>query len=73
MYGKIAYRIWKKISTIITPYVRYIVKKVKETGMLIDKAKREKSKTVRTPENITAVAESGLEAQSTSIHRLLNN
>ena len=38
------------------PYVRYLVKKVK------DKPKREKSKTVRTPENIAAVAESKCEA-----------
>ena len=29
--------------------VSHIVKKVKETGILIDKPKREKSKTVRTP------------------------
>ena len=28
------------------PYVRYLVKKVKETGILIDKPKREKSKTL---------------------------
>ena len=39
-------------------YVRYLVKKVKETGILIDKPKRDKPKTVRTPENIAAVAES---------------
>ena len=51
------------------PYVRYLVKKVKETGILIDKPKREKPKTVRTPENIAAVAESVCEAPSTSIHR----
>ena len=38
-------------------YVRYLVKKVKETGILADKLKREELKTVRTPENITAVAE----------------
>ena len=31
------------------PYVRYLVKKVKGTGILIDKPKREKPKTVRTP------------------------
>ena len=30
-------------------YMRYLVKKVKETGILIDKPKREKPKTVRTP------------------------
>ena len=51
------------------PYVRYCVKKVKETGILIDKPKREKPKTVHTPENIAAVAESVCEAPSTSIHR----
>ena len=33
-------------------------KKVKETGILIDKRKREKPKTVHTPEKIAAVAES---------------
>ena len=48
------------------PYVRYLVKKVKETGILIDKPKREKPKTVRTPENIAAVAESVCAAQSFS-------
>ena len=44
------------------PYVRYLLKKVKEIGILIDKPTREKPKTVRTPENITAVAESVCEA-----------
>ena len=42
--------------------------KVKETGILIDKPRCEKPKTVRTSENITAVVESVLEAPSTSIH-----
>ena len=51
------------------PYFRYLVKKVKETVILIDKAKCEKSKTVRTTENIAAVAESVYELPSTSIHR----
>ena len=52
------------------PYVRYLVKKVKETGIPIDKPKREKPKSVRTPENIAAVAESvRREAPLTSIHR----
>ena len=46
------------------PHVRYLVKKVKETGILIDKPE-----TVRTPENIAAVAESVYGAPSTSIHR----
>ena len=51
------------------PYVSYLVKKVKETGIFIDKPKREKPKTVRTPENISAVAESVCGAPSTLIHR----
>ena len=51
------------------PYVRYLVKKVKKTGILIDKSKREMPKTVRTPENIAAVAVSVCEAPSISIHR----
>ena len=51
------------------PYVRYLVKKVKESGILIDIPKREKPKTERTPENIAAVEERLCEAPSTSIHR----
>ena len=51
------------------PYVRCLVKKVKETGILIDKLKREKLKTVHIHENIAAVEESVCEALSTSIHR----
>ena len=51
------------------PYVRYLVKKVKETGILIDKTNREKPKTVCTPENIAGVAESVCEGPSTSNHR----
>ena len=51
------------------PYDRYLVKKVIETGILIDKRKGEKPKTVCTPENITAVAESVCEAPLTSIRR----
>ena len=47
------------------PYVRYLVNKVKETDILIDKPKREKPKTVCTPENIAAVAESLCEVPST--------
>ena len=50
------------------PYVRYLVKKVKETGLLIDKPKREKPRTERTPVNIATVTESVCEAPSTSIH-----
>ena len=59
---------WRR-EALLAPYVRYLVKKVKETGILIDKPKREKPKTVRTSENIAAVAESVFEAPSTSIHR----
>ena len=44
-------------------------KKMKETGTLIDKPKREKPKTMRTPADIAVVAESVCEALSPSIHR----
>ena len=57
MCAKIAYGFWKKR------------KRREETGILINKSMREKPKTVRTPENIAAVAESVYEAPSTSIHR----
>ena len=46
-----------------------LCRKVKETGILIDKPKSEKPETVCTPEIIAAVAESVCEAPSTSIHR----
>ena len=42
---------------------------MKKTGIIIDKPKREKPKTVRIPENIAVVVESVHEAPSTSIHR----
>ena len=42
---------------------------MKETGVFIDKPKREKPKTVLTPDNITAVAESVREPPLTPIHR----
>ena len=48
--------------------IRYLVKIVKETGILIDKPKREKLKRVCAPNNIAAVSESVREAPSTSIH-----
>ena len=51
----------------LAPHVRYFVKKGKETDISIDKPKREKPKTVSTPENIAAVAKSVCEAPSTSI------
>ena len=44
-------------ETLSAPYARYLVKKVKETGIVIGKPKREKPETVRTPENIAAVAD----------------
>ena len=58
MSAKIAYGFGRSEAP-STSYVRYLVKKVKETGILIYKPKREKP-TVRTSENITAVAESML-------------
>ena len=61
-------RIFGRKEAPSAPYVCYLVKKVKETGIIIDKPKCEKSKTMRTPENIVAVvAESVFEAPSTSI------
>ena len=51
------------------PYVRYLVKKLKETSILIDKSKRWKTKNRAYTQNITAVAESVREMPSTSIHR----
>ena len=42
---------------------------MKETSILIDKPKREKPKTVHTPESTAAVAESVYAAPATSIHR----
>ena len=69
MYAKIAYG----RAAPSAPYVRYLVKKVKETGILIDKSKREKPKTVSTPENIAAVAKSVCEAPSAFEHFVLNN
>ena len=55
------------------PYVRYLVKKVKHTGILIDKPKPEKPKTVRTPGNIAAVAESVRVCHRNEFTVVLNN
>ena len=52
---------WKKGAP-SAPNVLYLVKKVKEAGNRIDKPKHEKPKTVRTPVDIAAVAESVREA-----------
>ena len=61
---------FRRRETPLAPYVRYLKKKMKETGILIDKPKREKPKTKLTTENIAALAESVCgEAPSTSIHR----
>ena len=52
------------------PYVRYLMKTVREIGSLSDKQKLEKLKTVRKPENIAAaVKENVRDAPSTTIHR----
>ena len=69
MCAKIAYGFWKNRSTISSICSLSCEKKVKETGILIDKLKRQKPKIVRTPENIAAVAESVCVEPSTSIHR----
>ena len=45
---------WARIAS----YVRYLVKKVKETGIFSGKPKREEPQTVSTYENIAVVAES---------------
>ena len=56
-----------KIVAPLAQYDRYFVKKkLKETDILIDKPKHDKPKTVRTPENIAAVAESVCKVPSTS-------
>ena len=58
MCAKIVYGFWKKL---------------KETGIPIDKPKREKLKTVRTPENIAAVAESVVKRHQHQFTVVLNN
>ena len=63
---QIAYGFWKKRSTVSSVCSLSCEKK---TGILIDKPKREKPKTVHTPENIAVLAESVCEAPSTLIHR----
>ena len=54
------------------PYVRYHVKKLKETGIVIDKPKRKKTTTVCTPENIAAVAQSAININSSSFSTIEN-
>ena len=46
MCAKIAYGFWKKRSTISSVFSLSCEKKVKETGIRLDKPKREKPKTV---------------------------
>ena len=62
------YTYFGRRETPSAPYVHYFVKKVKESGILNDKPKRKKPKTVRIHGNIAAVAESVSEAPSTAIH-----
>ena len=61
----ILYEFWKNRST------ASIVCSIscEKTGILSDKPKREKPKTVRTPDNIAAVAEKVREAPSTTLQR----
>ena len=65
MCANVAYGFWKKRSTVSS--VHYLVKKVKETVILINKLKQEKPKPLSTSESIAAVAEIVCEAPSTSI------
>ena len=60
---------FRRREALSAAYVHYLVKKVKATGILIDKPKLEKPITVRTPQNIAAVAESVCEVPSSPIHR----
>ena len=48
------------------PSIRKFIAKVQETGFIVNATRRERARTVRTPENIKAVAESVLENSSTS-------
>ena len=66
MCAKIAYGFWKKRSIVSSVCSLSCEKSERNED---DKLKREKPKTVRTPENIAAVAASVCEAPSTSIHR----
>ena len=54
------------------PYVHYLVKKVKEIGIIIDKPKREKPKTMHTYENIAAVIKIVCEAPQHQFTVVLN-
>ena len=47
-------------------FVEQLVKRVRETGSLLDKTTRSRSRPVRSAENIAAVAQSVLEHPSTS-------
>ena len=67
--AKIVYGFWKMRSTVSSEYSLSCGKSERKEGILIDKSKRKKPKTVRTPQNIAAVAESVHEAPSTAIHR----
>ena len=71
MCAKIAYEFWKKRITVSSVCSLSSEKNEKneKTGILIDKPKREKPKTVCSSENIAAVAVNVCEAPSTSIHR----
>ena len=77
MCVKIAYGFWKKRCTVSSVCSLSCEKKVKETGILIDKSKREKSKTVHTPENVASVANlihrrsQQLNISETSLRRIL--
>jgi len=56
-----------------TQFVNQFVKRIRQTGSLLDKATRSRARPVRSTENITVVAQSMLEQPSTSTrHRFQN-
>ena len=67
MCAKITYEFWKKRSA-DSSVCSLSCEKSERNVILIDKPKREKPITMRTPENIAAVAENVREASSTAIH-----
>ena len=58
----------KSVQKLRTDLGRREVKNVKAIGIVIEKPKRVKPKTVRTPESIAVVAKNVCEAPSTSTH-----
>jgi len=56
-----------------TQFVDQFVKRIRQTGSLLDKASRSRARPVRSTENIATIAQSVLEQPSTStLHRSQN-